>query len=282
MSFVADLFSAAGRTAVITGGGTGLGYWMAEAWVKNGGKVYIAGRRAEVLKQAAAKLNDIADNSAFFFAADLSNQQGVDSLATEISSRETSLDVLVNNAGFAMFDPLRPGEILPQFNLDNWSKWYTVNCWAPAALTSALAPLLVKAAKKGEGRGSVILITSIADDTWFAASQMTGCSLSKVAEGALTKILANKLVAYGVRVNAIAPGTFPTPSNDPSNERMPSGRPEQMVPMKRNGTADDIAGAFLFLATKASAYVTGQKFAVDGGWSMVVNGPPHSSVNDHV
>ncbi|TFY57096.1 hypothetical protein EVG20_g8679 [Dentipellis fragilis] len=219
---------------------------MADAWVKNGGK--------EVLKQAAVRFNDISDDSAFFFPADVATQEGIDNLAKELSSRETSLDVLVNNAGMA------------------WMQQFSLNTWGPAALTSALAPLLVEAAKKGEGRGSVILITSVSESMWFAASPMNGYSLSKAAEAALTKILANKLVAHGVRGNTIAPGTFPSPGNNPANAIMPSGNAEAFVPMKRNGNADDIAEAFLFLATKASAYVTGQKLALDGGWSMVLNG----------
>ncbi|KAA1475790.1 NAD(P)-binding protein [Dentipellis sp. KUC8613] len=170
------------------------------------------------------------------------------------------------------FDSPAAGEILARFDHTAWMQQFFLNTWGPAALTSALAPLLVEAAKKGEGCGSVILITSVSESMWFAGSPMTGYSLSKAAEGALTKILANKLVAHGVRVNTIAPGTFPTPGNNPANAIMPSANADSFVPMKRNGNADDIAGAFLFLATKASAYVTGQKFALDGGWSLVLNG----------
>ncbi len=80
----------------------------------------------------------------------------------------------MNNAGFGIFDVPEPGAILPKFDFDNWSEFYALNSWAPAALTSALAPFLAGAAKKGEGRGSVILVTSIADTMWFAASPMTG------------------------------------------------------------------------------------------------------------
>ncbi|KAA1475802.1 NAD(P)-binding protein [Dentipellis sp. KUC8613] len=223
MSFAADLFSAAGRTAVITGGGAGLGYWMAETWVKNGGRVYINGRREEPLKQAVAKLNVISKDSAFYAVADVATKEGVEKLAREVASRETSLDVLVNNAGIGLFDSQEPGAILPTFDPDAWSQLFSLNAWSPAAVTSAFAPLLVEAAKKGEGRGSVILISSIADSMWFAATPMTG-------------------------------------------------KADKLVPMKRNGNAEDISGAFLFLATKASAYMTGQKFAVDGGWSLIVNG----------
>ncbi|TFY62098.1 hypothetical protein EVG20_g6826 [Dentipellis fragilis] len=277
MSLITDLFSVAGRTAVITGGGAGIGYSMAEAWVKNGGKVYINARREEPLKEAVAKLNAISKDSAFFVAADVATKEGVDKLVKDIASRESSIDVLVNNAGMGRFDTLEPGAFLPTYDPDAWAQQFSLNTWSPAAITSAFAPLLVEAATKGEGRGSVILISSISDSMWYAASEMTGVlmtgyKLSKVAETALTKILANKLVVHGVRVNVISPGTFPTPANDPSNEIMPSRQPEKHVPMKRNGTADDIAGAFLYLATRASAYVTGERFAVDGGWLLVANG----------
>ncbi|KAA1475788.1 NAD(P)-binding protein [Dentipellis sp. KUC8613] len=283
MSLITDLFSVVGRTVVITGGGAGIGYSMAEAWVKNGGKVYINSRREGPLKEAVAKLNAISQDSAFYVAADVATKEGVDKLVKDVASRELSIDVLVNNAGMGHFDVLEPGAFLPTYDPDAWAQQFSLNAWSPAAVTSAFAPLLVEAAKKGEGRGSVILVSSISDSMWYAASEMTGvlmtgtCSIlrykvSKVAETALTKILANKLVAHGVRVNVISPGTFPTPANDPSNEIMPSRQPEKHVPMKRNGTADDIAGAFLYLATRASSYVTGERFAVDGGWLLVANG----------
>ncbi|KAA1476955.1 NAD(P)-binding protein [Dentipellis sp. KUC8613] len=274
MSFVADLFSAAGRVAVITGGGSGLGFWMSEAWVKNGGKVYITGRREETLKAAVAKLNSISKDSAFYFQGDVSVQAGIDKLVKEISAREDAIDVLVNNAGTYKPDTTAPGALLPAFDSSNWSHLFTLHAWAPAALTSAFAPLLAKAAKKGEGRGSVILIGSAGASLWFTSWPANGYSVTKAAEAALTKTLANKLVGHGVRVNTIVPGVFPTEINDASSPEAKASADalRQGIPMKRDGGADDISAIFLFLATKASAYVTGQEILVDGGWTLVANG----------
>ncbi|TFY62456.1 hypothetical protein EVG20_g6697 [Dentipellis fragilis] len=274
MSLAANLFDATGRIAVITGGGTGLGFWMAEAWVKNGGKVYITGRREETLKAAVDKLNIISNGNAFCIPADVSNQAEIDKLAKELSGREKAIDVLVNNAGTGAYDVQNPDAPLPAFDSAAWVRQFTVNSWAPAAVTSALAPLLIEAAKKGEGRGSVILIGSIAEEFWFSSYAGLGYSLSKVAENALTKTLANKLISHGVRVNTIKPGTFPSAMNDASNPAAGS-HPDQVkrnVPMKRNGNQDDITAIFLYFATKASAYVTGQDISVDGGWTLVANG----------
>ncbi|KAA1476953.1 NAD(P)-binding protein [Dentipellis sp. KUC8613] len=281
MSFAANLFDATGRVAVITGGGTGLGFWMAEAWVKNGGKVYITGRNEVTLKAAVGKLNIIANGSALYIPSDVSSQADIDKLAKELSEREEAIDVLVNNAGTAAFDAQLPDAPLPTFDSAPWVRQFTVNSWAPAAVTSAIAPLLVKAAKKGEGRGSVILIGSIAQDFWHSAYTGIGYTVSKVAENALTKTLANKLVSHGVRVNTINPGTFPSVMNDVSNPAT-GAHPDQVkrnVPMKRNGNGDDIAAIFLFFATKASAYVTGQDISVDGGWSLVANGRADDTAN---
>ncbi|KAA1476964.1 NAD(P)-binding protein [Dentipellis sp. KUC8613] len=274
MSFAADLFSAAGRVAVITGGGTGLGLWMAEAWVKNSGKVYITGRREETLKAAVVKLNGISKGSASYVKADVSVQADINKLASELSAREKAIDVLVNNAGTPGYDAKSPDAPLATFDQAAWVKQFTVNAWAPAAVTSALASLLIEAAKKGEGRGSVILIGSVAQDFWSYSWPSNGYSVSKAAEAALTKTLATKLIVHGVRVNTIKPGTFPTAMNDPSVPG--SGAHEDSVrrnvPLNRNGTADDITPIFLFFATKAGAYVTGQEIAVDGGWTLVANG----------
>ncbi|KAA1470774.1 NAD(P)-binding protein [Dentipellis sp. KUC8613] len=273
MSYSANLFDSTGRVALITGGATGLGFWMAEAWVKNGGKVYITGRREQKLQEAVANLNQITADHAFYIVADVATQDGIDKLAREYFSREASLDVLVNNAGTTEHDVPKPGAPLAAFDQGAWVRQLTLHGWSPAAVTSALAPLLIEAAKKGEGRGNVVNISSIAEDMWRAASMMTAYSASKAAEGALTKILANKLVAHGVRVNTIKPGTFPSELNVITNPNSTSARAASIVPMKRNGGADDLAGAFLYFATKAGAYVTGQSLAVDGGYGMVFNGP---------
>ncbi|TFY79887.1 hypothetical protein EWM64_g4120 [Hericium alpestre] len=221
------LYGVHGRVAVITGGATGLGYWMAEAWVANGGKVYIVGRREAKLQEAVAKLNKIASNSAYSISADVSKQED-----------------------------------------------FLTQTWAHGEMTSALTPLLAGAAKKGEGRGSVILIGSPSGDIWNPLTKTDGNSVAKAGDHLLGKILATKLAGCGIRVNIISPGTFPSGMNDITQPRSP-GHPDRVrdvVPLGRNGGADDIAGIFIWLASKAGAYVTGEKIQVDGGLLLTANG----------
>ncbi|KAA1476916.1 NAD(P)-binding protein [Dentipellis sp. KUC8613] len=292
MSSAADLFSTAGRVAVITGGGTGLGFRMAQAWVKNGGKVYITGRREAKLKEAVKVLNDIAGSPgrALYFCGSVTEKADIDALVAYVGEREQQVDVLVNNAGTYHLDKYPTAsrgspmaQTLAEYDKDLWAYQYIINVWSVGAVTAAFVPLLAEATKNGgerDGRGAVIIISSISGDMWASPDRVNGYRSSKAGTNALGKMLAARLLQHGIRVNTISPGSFPSGLNDVTNPELPA-HPDNVkrnVPMKRNGDESDILGVFLWLATRAGAYVSGQKILVDGGMNLVMNGRPTAAL----
>ncbi|KAA1476954.1 NAD(P)-binding protein [Dentipellis sp. KUC8613] len=277
-SYLDGLFGASGRVALITGGATGLGFFMAEAWVKTGGKgeLYIAGRREDKLKAAAAELNKIAKNSALYFVADVSKKTDITALAEHVAARESALDVLVNNAGMCSLEqatypgqtPAEMGAGLASADPELWAAHMLLNTWAPAALTGSLVPLLAEAAKRTTGSGSVLNISSTSASVW---NPFWPIHVSKASLLHLTKIQAAKLASHGIRVNSIQPGSFTTDMN-PDTPLSPSHVDNvDKIPLKHGGSPEDIAGTFLYLSGRAGAYTTGTNFAVDGGALLVLN-----------
>ncbi|TFY62455.1 hypothetical protein EVG20_g6698 [Dentipellis fragilis] len=274
-SYLDGLFGGAGRVALITGGATGLGFFMAEAWVKTGGK----GKREDKLKAAVAELNGIAKDSAFYFVADVSKKPDITALAEHVTSRETVLDVLVNNAGMCSLEqatypgqtPAEMGSALASADPELWAAHMVLNTWAPAALTGALVPLLAEAAKRTTGSGSVLNVSSTSASVWNPFWPIHAYQVSKASLLHLTKIQATKLASHGIRVNSIQPGSFTTDMN-PDTPLSPSHVDNvDKIPLKRGGSREDIAGTFLYLAGRAGAYTTGTNFAVDGGALLVLN-----------
>ncbi|TRM64153.1 hypothetical protein BD626DRAFT_493965 [Schizophyllum amplum] len=283
MSYLADLFSVEGRVVLITGGGSGLGYHMAEGFIKSGAKVYITGRRENVLKQSTEKLNSIGPGTAAYCAADVSSPESIKKLVAFVESRETVLDVLINNSGIGGGDPSvshldsieRIQEVFTNSDPTNWDKIYRTNIWAPFAITIAFLHLLGAAAKArpGEGRGSVIMISSTNANSWNPYMSLLAYNSSKAALNLVTKTLAAKVYTHGVRVNTLSPGPFPTDMNDPTQEEgMTNPSNFHRLPMGRAGNADEISGAALYFASKASAFTHGADLLVDGGLGLVQNG----------
>ncbi|TFY77926.1 hypothetical protein EWM64_g6084 [Hericium alpestre] len=279
-SYLEELFGTKDRVAVITGGGTGLGFWMAETWVKAGGRVWISGRREDKLQEANAKLNSLSPDSANYVVADLSIKEGITALSIAVSARETAVDALVNNAGMSKIDAVtfpqqsaaEMGAALASYDRALWEELYALNVWAAGVLTGEFLPLLAAAAKKGDGRGSVLNISSTSATVWNQFWPIQAYQTSKAGLIALTRIHAAKLAVHGVRVNSIQPGSFPTDMNPVEAEFSP-GHPSHVdrIPLGGSGSAEDIGGTFLYLAGKAGAYVTGSNFAVDGGALLVLN-----------
>jgi len=278
---MASLFDVQGRVAIITGGGTGLGIWVAEALVRGGAKVYITCRREQILKDAVTKLNGISQGRASYFVADVTNKDNIEGLVNFVEKTESSVDLLVNNAAIyrpeipsTFQDPLKElQESLKNTKVEDWTDQFAANTWAPYMVTVSFLHMLAKAAEKGAGRGSVVMVSSIAarfhNPYWSHASY----SSTKLGLEQITRILATKLHLHKVRVNTIAPGYFPTPANPPEFEGAPAHESNrERIPFRRNGGADDIAGPVIFLASAASAYVTGQILDVDGGVNLVSNG----------
>ncbi|KAL1690610.1 hypothetical protein GGG16DRAFT_92228 [Schizophyllum commune] len=278
-------FSVADRVILVTGGGTGIGAWATEAFVKGGAKVYITGRREAKLEEVVEKMDGIAQGKTIPFPCDLGKESEIDKLVDFIKSKEERLDVLVNNAGPFYVDTV-DDEHDPTKGMDQkcpfplalspaeaWKEQFAVTTWAPYTLTLKLIPLLAAAAKLGEGRGSVIQISSIASKFWNPYWSIPAYQASKAGQEHTSNILAAKLYTFGIRVNTVSPGSYDTDAN-PSFHEAAMSHPSnnERIPLGRSGGADDIVGPILFFASAASKYITGQRLDVDGGVMLVANG----------
>ncbi|KAL1744715.1 hypothetical protein HDZ31DRAFT_63853 [Schizophyllum fasciatum] len=278
-------FSVADRVILITGGGTGIGAWATEAFVKGGAKVYITGRRENKLAEVVEKMDRIAQGMTVSFACDLGKESEIDRLVDFIKPKEERLDVLVNNAGpFYVdtvddaHDPTKDMDQKCPFPLafspaEAWKEQFAVTTWAPYTLTLKLLPLLAAAAKLGDGRGSVIQVSSIAAKFWNPYWSIPAYQASKAGQEHTSNVLAAKLYTLGIRVNTVSPGSYDTDAN-PSFHEAAMSHPSnnERIPLGRSGGADDIVGPILFFASAASKYITGQRLDVDGGVMLVANG----------
>jgi NAD(P)-dependent dehydrogenase (short-subunit alcohol dehydrogenase family) len=248
-----DLFSIAGKTALVTGGSRGIGLMIARGYVEAGARVYISSRKADVLDEVAAELSKVGECHAI--AADLSTEPECRRLAEAIAARESSLDILVNNAGATWGAPLE------QFDEPAWERALALNVKGVFHLTKFLLPLL-EAAGTAEDPARVINIGSI-DGIRVPLMENYSYSASKAAVHMLTRHLAKRL-APEITVNAIAPGPFESKmmaaTLEAFGEQIATG-----TPLKRIGRPDDMAGAAVYLASRAGAYLTGAVIPVDGG-----------------
>ncbi len=252
-----DLFSIAGKTALVTGGSRGIGRMIAGGFVDAGAKVYISSRNAEVGAAVAAELSE--KGTCISIPADLSTEAGCRALADELAGREDRLHVLVNNAGNTWGAPLE------EFGDAAWDRVLSLNVKGVFHTTKFLIPLL-EAAATDDDPARVVNIGSI-DGIHVPVLETYSYSASKAAVHQLTRHLAKKL-APKITVNAIAPGPFESKmmaaTLDAFGVQIAAG-----APMKRIGRPDDMAGAAIYLASPAGAYLTGVILPVDGGIATV-------------
>jgi NAD(P)-dependent dehydrogenase (short-subunit alcohol dehydrogenase family) len=252
-----DLFSIAGKTAVVTGGSRGIGLMIARGFVEAGAKVYISSRKADVCEQVAVELGALGECVAL--PADLSTEHECRRLAGEVAARESGLDILVNNAGATWGAPL------DEFDEAAWERVLALNVKGVFHLTKFLRPLLEKAGT-AEDPARVINIGSI-DGIHVPMLETYSYSASKAAVHQLTRHLARRL-APAVTVNAIAPGPFESKMMAATLEAAGDAIAAS-APLKRIGRPDDMAGTAQFLASRAGAYLTGAIIPVDGGIATV-------------
>ena len=252
-----ELFSIGGKTAVVTGGSRGIGLMIARGFVEAGARVIISSRKADVCDEVAAELSKVGECEAI--PADLSSEAECRRLAEAVASRLSSLDILVNNAGATWGAPL------DQFDEAAWERVLALNVKGVYHLTKFLVPLL-EAAGSADQPARVINIGSI-DGIKVPLLETYSYSASKAAVHMLTRHLAKQL-APAITVNAIAPGPFESKmmaaTLDAFGEQIAAA-----APLKRIGRPDDMAGAAIFLASRAGAYVTGAVVPVDGGIASV-------------
>jgi len=248
---VTSLFRLDGRVALVTGGSRGIGRMIAEGFVASGAKVYVSSRRADACEATAAALGP----TCVPLPHDVSTVEGCRALAADLAEREPQLDILVNNAGAAW------GEAFESFPEKGWDKVMDLNVKSPFFLTQALHGLL-KAGGSPERPAKVINITSI-DGQRLNAWETYSYQASKAALIHLTRRMAARLVRDQIHVTSIAPGAFPSDMNKAARDH--GGTVAQAIPAKRIGVAEDMAGAAIFLASRAGDYVVGETVTVDGG-----------------
>lgn len=249
-----DLFDLSGRVALVTGGSRGIGEMIASGYVTNGVKTYISARKADACRETAERLSSAGECIAI--PADLSTAEGIARLVDALASREPRLDILVNNAGAVW------GEPLESFPESGWDKVLTLNLKSPFFLTRHLLPLL-EAAATPEQPARVINIGSV-DGLHVTHMPTYSYGASKAGLHHLTRILASHLAPRHINVNAIAPGPFP--SKMMAHTLATAGEEiVRRIPRGRIGEPADMAGAAIFLASKAASYITGVVLPVDGG-----------------
>ena len=255
--YTASLFSLEGKTALVTGGATGIGYMITHALVSAGAKVYIASRKFEACQKTAEGLADLP-GSCIPFGADLSTEEGVVSLAKFIAANESTLNILVNNSGRSW------GTSMDQFPWKAWEDVMTLNVTAPFTLIRELTPLLASSGTVDDP-SRVINIGSVMgmEPHGFPAYSY---SASKAAIHHVTRFLSNELAAQHITVNAIAPGPFPSGMTAffTEDEKL-SSQVTRGVPLGRLGKPTDFAGLILCLCGVSGAYMTGAIIPLDGG-----------------
>lgn len=259
-----ELFSMKGKVALVTGGSRGLGYAISESFLHAGAKrVYITARKALECNEAAVELSAISqDGNAIAIPGDLSERDDLARIVSTISEAETSIDVLVNNAGTAW------EMAVEEFPEKGWDKVMDLNVKVPFFLTQQLLPLL----KQGTASSNTAAVINIGSIAAIIGNSNNGFSYgaSKAAIHQLTRNLAYALAEDHVRVNAIAPGRFHSKMTSTVEQNTQQYQREiSAIPLHRWGNDDDIRGAALLLASKAGAFMTGEVITVDGGTTLL-------------
>jgi NAD(P)-dependent dehydrogenase (short-subunit alcohol dehydrogenase family) len=252
---VLDLFKLDGRRALVTGGAKGLGRAMAQALAEAGAEVSVASRTLDACQTAADEIARATGRRTAAFAVDLSRSAEITRLVADVERGFGPVDILVNNAGVNVRGPS------DELSEEDWDAVITTNLKAPFLLARALGPRMCE---RGWGRvinlGSILSVVALPGRAPYASS--------KAGVLNLTRVLALEWATRGVTVNAICPGPFATDMNRQLlNDPVKYKAFIEKIPMGRWGELHDIAGAAVFLASDASAFVTGSALFVDGGWT---------------
>jgi gluconate 5-dehydrogenase len=252
---VKQLFDLSGRTAIITGGGVGLGRQMAEALAEMGADIVLCARKKERCQQAAEELQRLGVKT-LALACDVKDPASIQEVVDRALAEFGRIDVLVNNAGVSWGAPVE------EMTLEQWNKVIETNLTGTFLCSQAVGKAMI-----GQRRGNIINIASVAGLGGSPAKlQAIGYSASKGGVITFTKDLACKWARHGIRVNAIAPGWFPTHMSEGVIKREGESLLEG-IPLGRYGSQSDLKGAAVFLASDASDFVTGHVLVVDGGQS---------------
>ncbi|MCX7663303.1 Gluconate 5-dehydrogenase [Tepidimonas fonticaldi] len=259
---IAQLFDLSGRTALVTGGSRGLGLQLAQALGEAGAKVMLTARKADELEEATAQLQSQGID-ARWIAADCAREDDIHRLAAETLQRLGDIDILVNNAGAAWGAPAE------EHPLEAWDKVMNLNIRGYFILSQYVG----KHSMIPRRRGSIVNVASIAGLGGNPPDMKTiAYNTSKGAVVNFTRALAAEWGRYGIRVNAICPGFFPSKMTRGTLQAMGEERLASHAPLQRLGDDEDLKGTVVLFASDAGKHITGQWLAVDGGVSVVTGG----------
>ncbi len=248
-----DVFSLKNKLALITGGGSGIGFHIAQCLVQAGASVVLTGRRESALQEAVEKLGA----RAFYLVHDITELNTIPKLVADIEKAHSPIDILVNNAGINM---KRPAVDTTDADFDRIMQ---TNLYAVFAITRECGKRMIE-----RKAGSIIMITSMA--ALYGIDRVVAYSSSKSAVAGMVKALATEFSPHNVRINGIAPGFIETPMMLTAMNSDPARRDKAMdrTPMGAWGQSEDIGWAAVFLAAEASKFITGISLPVDGGNSI--------------
>jgi NAD(P)-dependent dehydrogenase (short-subunit alcohol dehydrogenase family) len=248
-----EIFSLEGKIALITGGGSGIGFEIAKCMTAAGAKVIITGRRENALQEAVKQIGDTAQ----YMVNDVTELANLENMVNDIEQSFGPIDILVNNAGINMKKPAL------EVNDEDFERIVHTNLNAVFSLTRACAKRMI-----ARGKGSIIMISSMA--AYYGIDRVVAYAAAKSGVEGMVRVLASEFSKYNVRVNAIAPGFIETAmmktamSSDPDRMHKALNR----TPIGYFGQASDIGWAAVFLASEAAGYITGVSLPVDGGNSI--------------
>lgn len=250
-----SIFNLTGRTALITGGGVGLGRIIAEAFAEYGANIAICSRKIDACQDTVKLLKEEYGIEARAYQCNIANEEDVTNTVNTVLTDFGQIDILVNNSGTTW------GENAENMPLQAWKKVIDVNLTGTFLMSKAVGNHMIT-----RGYGKIISIGSIAGIKATSADELNaiGYSTSKAAVHHFTKDLARKWAEYGIYVNGIAPGIFETNMSKHMDEESKT----QRNPLKKVGDPNSLKGAALLLAGNASDFITGQILAVDGGATL--------------
>ena len=248
-----DVFSLAGELAIVTGGGTGLGFAMASCLAASGARVIIAGRRAAVLEEAAKKLG----GRVFSEQYDVTDFSAAPEFIGKIEEHYGTPSILINNAGIHVKKPVE------DHTQEDFHRVLATHVEGAFALTRAMVPAMKRA-----GRGSILFIASMS--SILGMPEIVAYSAAKSAYLGMVRSLAAELGASNIRVNAIAPGWIETPMLHRALDGDPKRRQKILdrTPEQRFGSPQDIGWAAVYLCSPAASFINGVLLPVDGGASI--------------
>jgi NAD(P)-dependent dehydrogenase (short-subunit alcohol dehydrogenase family) len=251
-----ELFDLTGRVAIVTGGGSGIGRQMATGLAEAGANLVLCARKPERCEEAAAELERLGVK-ALGMRCDVRNPAEIQAVVDRTKTELGGLDILLNNAGTSWGAPAE------DYPLEGWQKVIDVNLTGVFLFSQAAGRVMI-----GEGGGKIVNVATVAAFGGAPPELMNAVAYNASKGGVVsfTRDLATKWARHGINVNAVAPGWFPSDMNKVLLDAQPDAYLEH-IPLRRFGGPDDLKGAVVFLASRASDFVTGQVVVVDGGQS---------------